>query len=232
MIDTRQRYDDPEQVIRLALASFQTQVWSAMPGVVQSTNVAAKGQITAVVQLAVSGVIQQKDGSTKQANYPVLRDVPIVWQRGGGATLTFPIAAGDECLVVFASRCIDNWWQNGGTNNVPAEVRLHDMSDGFAICGPFSQKTQISNVSTSTVQLRSNDGEAYVELDPNGHIVNVVAPGGVNITGPVTVTGTVHATQNITSSTDVQAGTSNISLVNHVHSGVQPGSSLTGAAQG
>lgn len=201
-----------------------------MPGIVQSTNIAVNGQITAVVRLAISGVIQKQDGTIASVNYPCLHDVPIVWQRGGNCTLTFPVAQGDECLVVFASRCIDTWWQSGGVNNVPAEVRLHDMSDGFAICGPFSQQTQISNVSTTTVQLRSNDGQAYVELNPSGHIVNIVAPGGINITGPVSVTGTVLATQTITSNQDVQTGS--ISLKNHVHSGVQSGGSLTGAAQG
>lgn len=203
-----------------------------MPGIIQSTNIASNGQIAAVVQLAISGVMQSKDGSISSANYPLLHDVPIVWQRGGNCTLTFPIAQGDECLVVFAARCIDSWWQSGGVNNVPAEARMHDMSDGFAICGPFSKATQISNVSTTTVQLRSNDGEAYVELDPAGHIVNIKAPGGINITGPVTVTGTITASQTIKSSTDVQAGSSDISLVNHVHSGVQSGGSNTGAAQG
>lgn len=220
--------------MRLAFAAFEGVLWCAMPGIIQSTNIATNGQITAVVQLAIAGVKQNPDGTVVSTPYPTLHDVPIIWQRGGNCTLTFPVAQGDECLVIFADRCIDQWWQNGGTDNYQAEVRLHDLSDGFAIVGPFSQKTQISNVSTTTVQLRSNDGQAYVELNPSGHIVNIVAPGGVNITGPVSVTGTIEATQNITSSTDVKAGSgsSAISLVNHVHSGVQSGGSNTGAAQG
>jgi Phage protein Gp138 N-terminal domain/GpV Apex motif len=230
MIDPRQRYNDPEATIRLAMGATQAGIWTAMPGIIQSTNMASNGQITAVVQLAVQGAVQKQDGTTDSIAYPLLHDVPIVWQRGGNCTLTFPIAAGDEGLVVFASRCIDAWWQCGGTTNPPVEARMHDMSDGFIIVGPFSQATQISNVSTSTVQLRSNDGEAYVELNPSGHIVNIVAPGGINITGPVSVTGTVTASQTITSNQDVQTGS--ISLKNHVHSGVQSGGSLTGAAQG
>ena len=33
----------------------------------------------------------------------------MVFPGGGGFALTFPVAAGDECLVVFASRCIDDY---------------------------------------------------------------------------------------------------------------------------
>lgn len=232
MIDPRQRYDDFEQVLQLALASFQGHIWTAMPGIVQSTNISSTGQITAVVQLALKGAVQLDDGTVNPTTYPLLSDVPLLWQRGGNCTLTFPVTSGDECLLVFASRCIDSWFQTGGSSNVPAEVRMHDLSDAFAIVGPFSQKTQISNVSVVTAQLRSNDGSTYVELNPAGRIVNIVAPGGINITGNVQVTGTVTATQNIESDTDVIGGSSNISLVNHVHSGVQAGGSLTGAPQG
>jgi phage baseplate assembly protein gpV len=99
--------------------------------------------------------------------------------RGGGCTLTFPIAQNDECLVVLASRCIDSWWQLGGVQ-VQAEFRMHDLSDGFAIVGPFSQATKISGWSTSAVQLRSNDGKAYVQLNPSTHEVDVVTSGNIS----------------------------------------------------
>ena len=37
-------------------------------------------------------------------------DVPVMfwgWRRGRSPT---PIKPGDECLVIFADRCIDGWW--------------------------------------------------------------------------------------------------------------------------
>jgi hypothetical protein len=228
MIDPRQRYgDDLEALLRLALGAFQASLWTSMPGIVQNYNAQ---QATVDVMLALKGAVQKQDGSTVAQNYALLKHLPVVWPRGGNCTLTFPIAANDECLVVFAARAIDSWWQQGGYATSPVESRMHDLSDGFAIPGPFSQATKLANVSTTTTQLRSNDGQAYVELDGSGHIVNIVAPGGVNITGNVAVTGALSATQNITSSTDVQTGS--ISLKNHVHSGVQSGGSLTGPAQG
>ena len=69
--------------------------------------------------------------------------MPVVFPGGGGFALTFPVAAGDECLVVFASRCIDAWWQSGGVGE-PMEPRMHDLSDGFALIGVRSQPAHVS----------------------------------------------------------------------------------------
>jgi hypothetical protein len=245
MIDPRQRYDDTEAIIRQALGANQASIWTVMPGLVYNYNATAS---TVDVQLAISGAVQFKDGTTQPQNYPLLHDLPVVFPGGGNCTLTFPIAQGDECLVVFASRSIDNWWKWGAwpsgqptpVPQPPAESRMHDLSDGFALFRPFSQPNKLSGVSTSTAQLRSNDGSTYVELNASGQIVNIVAPGGINITGNLTVNGTTQLNGNATSTgtltgqTDVIAGTggSAISSIHHVHSGVQSGGSLTGASQG
>jgi phage baseplate assembly protein V len=58
------------------------------------------------------------------------------------------------------------------------------MSDGFALVGFFSQATKISGISTSTAQLRSNDGSTYIDLNPSAQTVKVVAPGGFEVDSP------------------------------------------------
>lgn len=235
-MDTRQRYIDPEETIRVALEELQCRIWTAIPGIVQSYNPVAG---TVEVQIAIQGVRALYDGSAKYVDITQLVDVPVKYSRGGGVTLTFPIAAGDEALIVFACRCIDSWWQNGGTQNVPMNASLmHDIGDGFALIGPFSQKTILDSISTTTAQLRSNDGSTAISLDPAGQIVSVVAPGGMHITAPtVLITGAVTVSESIeaqttitaqgimSSPTDVQTGT--ISLANHVHGGVVSGGSDT-----
>ncbi len=77
---------------------------------------------------------------------------------------------------MFADRSIDFWWQNGGVQESAAE-RMHHLSDAFAIVGPQSQAQKISGISTSTAQLRTDDGAAFIELDPGSHAVNVTTPG-------------------------------------------------------
>ena len=65
---------------------------------------------------------------------PILVDCPVFTLQGGGATLTFPIEAGDECIVLFADRNIDAWFANGA-QAAPFDGRLHDLSDGIALVG-------------------------------------------------------------------------------------------------
>lgn len=97
------------------------------------------------------------------AHIPLV-DLPIVFPRAGGFSLTFPIAVGDECLVVFQDMARDSWWQSGGANNNQAFNRRHSISDGFAIFGPWSKPRSLSNYSIDSCQLRSDDGTVGMDL--------------------------------------------------------------------
>ena len=152
MIDRRERQDDPVESQRAALDGRQAEIWTALPGIVQSFDPVA---MTVTVQPAVAGRVTDETGKTSSVNMPLLPDVPVVFPGGGGFTLTFPVASGDECLVVFASRCIDAWWQSGGIGE-PMEPRMHDLSDGFALVGVRSQARRLSPaVDSENVQIRS-----------------------------------------------------------------------------
>ena len=129
-----------------AYAQLAQAIMSAMrvsiPGIIQSFNPDA---VTAVVQPAIKGAEQDESGAEVSVNLPLLVDVPVVFPRGGGCTLTFPVKEGDECLVIFADRCIDFWWQSGGVQE-PVDGRMHDLSDAFCIVGPQSQAKKISGI--------------------------------------------------------------------------------------
>lgn len=66
--------------------------------------------------------------------YPILLDCPLIILGGGKATLTFPISPGDECLVLFNDRDIDNWFAGSPPGPV-ATSRLHSFSDGLVLVG-------------------------------------------------------------------------------------------------
>ncbi|EMA1800178.1 translation initiation factor IF-2 [Cronobacter turicensis] len=181
-----------QQAMKVLSDNIFSMLRVSMPGIIQSFNPTA---CTCTVQPAILGEVANEVGEFKSSPLPLLVDVPVIFPRGGGCTITFPVKAGDECLVVFSDRCIDFWWQNGGVQE-PVDPRRHDLSDAFAFIGPQSQAEVIGNISTSTLQMRTDDGAAYIELDPNSHAVNIVAPGGLNVTTPlakfsqaVTITG-------------------------------------------
>ncbi|MGV1608483.1 Gp138 family membrane-puncturing spike protein [Klebsiella pneumoniae] len=219
----------------------------SIPGIIQSFDPDA---VTAVVQPAIKGAEQDESGAEVSVNLPLLVDVPVLFPRGGGCTLTFPVKAGDECLVIFADRCIDFWWQSGGIQE-PVDERMHDLSDAFCIVGPQSQAKKIGGISTTAAQLRTDDGSAFIEV-ATGHDVTVKtsgkltasADGGTEITSPeiilngnVTINGnlsqgmgesggsaTIHGPVTVTN--DVTAGGK--SLMTHTHGGVEHGNDSTG----
>lgn len=229
-----------------AINSRMTMVWTALPGIIQKFD---SGALTCDVQPAIKGRITKENNEIELVNLPLLLDCPVVFPHAGGCTLTFPIQPGDECLVVFSSRGIDHWWQLGGVQP-PPESRMHDLSDGFVIPGPWSQKTKISGISLSAVQLRSDDGAAFVEINPKTHNIRSETPGdfsvkcknfrieasasatiqapAISLAGALTnASGTAAQMQGgVNTGADVTA--SGISLKGHVHSGVQGGGSNTG----
>ena len=210
-MDRIQRLDDTYTTIKTALRAQQGGIQTAMPGIVQSYD---PSKMTCTVQPAIQGVLSNpKTGQASNVNLPLLVDCPVIFPSGGGVTLTFPITKGDECLVIFASRCIDAWWQNGGIQP-PMEYRMHDLSDGFVLVGPRSQVNLVSAPSTTAVEMRTADGSVKVSIDGTSKMVTIDAPSGLTGTGTWTIDGDI-----------VLNGKS---IKDHIHSGVTVGSGDSG----
>ncbi|WP_049096483.1 Gp138 family membrane-puncturing spike protein [Burkholderia cepacia] len=245
-MDRRERTDDELEALKHAIGARLTEVWTALPGTVESFDPVA---MTVSVQLGTRDSIRNEDGTVSTSPFPLLTDCPVVWQGGGGVTATFPIASGDECLVVFASRCIDAWWQSGGVQE-QAEPRTHSLADGFALIGVRSRPRALSGVSATSAQLRSDDGATYIDLNPTLQKVKIVAPGGLDVVAPlstfsaaVTITGLLTFVGGMVGSAASGAAavfngvlnvigqiTANGKRVDdtHTHNGVQPGQGNSG----
>lgn len=158
----------------LAALGLETskQINCARVGIVQSFNGA---NATAVVQLAQQQVISVSPAGlrTLESISPLLQ-VPVYTLGGGGVTVTFPIAAGDECLVIFNDRELDNWLLNGGITT-PSTPRIHDFSDGLCFVGFRSFPRSLGNVSASEAQLRTDNGLSFVGINPSTGAVRVHA---------------------------------------------------------
>jgi protein gp138 len=159
--------------------------------------------------------------------------VPIVFPKAGPFVLTMPPQPGDECLVVFADYCTDSWVQSGGTGNVQLELRRHNLSDGFAIMGVWSQPNLINDFNPSAAELRTLDGTVKISLSETG----IVITGNVTFLNNVTVSG-VTALQSVEANGLAQfingviaAGTlqfNSITWSTHTHPGVSTGVGNTG----
>lgn len=165
---------------KAALNQFACDLRVALPGIIQSFD-AVEG--TATVRPAIIEMVRQ-DAVPTMVSIPDIPDVPIVIPRAGGFSLTLPVRPGDECLIVFADMCIDEWWQSGCADGQPQGQlwrRRHDLSDAFAILGPWSQPRRLTAYSTASAQLRSDDGSVVVDVGAAG--VTVTAP-AVSLVSP------------------------------------------------
>lgn len=150
--------EDDHDATLVAIRAALMNVHTTTVGIVKSYNLA---QQTVKVQPALKRVTV--DG--RSMTIPVCPDVPVVFL---GGALTFDINAGDECLLIFSERCIDRWWKSGGVQE-PAELRFHDLSDGFAVIGPNSLPNLIAALGSGT-ELRLRDGSVRVALR-NGQVL-------------------------------------------------------------
>ena len=157
----------------------------AVPGIIQSFDAIEQ---TVRVQPAIREMVTGSDYVPVPIELPALLDVPIVLPRAGDYVLTLPVQAGDECLVIFADQCMDAWWQNGGVQN-PMERRRHDLSDGFAILGTWSQPRRLAKFSADTMQLLNHKTGTGITV----HEAGITVHGTVTVSGDAAMQGAVVA---------------------------------------
>lgn len=234
-LDRRERSGELVEAILCAQEGHQATMWTALPAVVQSADL---GKQTCVCQPTIKMQAQAPDGSSSWVTMPLLVDVPVQFPRGGGYVLTFPLKAGDEGLVVFASRCIDAWWQSGGVQ-VQAELRMHDLSDGFFLPGFSSVPNVTPAVASDGVVLRNVAGDAYVKIDDGKNITAETPSGLIATAGTATVrtTGgdlTVQASGNLNLSAGANIYLAGTLYINgkpydaHAHINVTTGTGISG----
>lgn len=164
-----------EEFYRRMLDNFSANIRVSLPGIIQSFDPDTQ---TVTVQPSIREKVINDDLTQQWVDIPLLLDVPVVIPRAGGYVLTMPIKQGDECLVVFGDSCFDAWFSNGGVQN-QIEKRRHDLSDAFALIGVWSQPRKINNYSTTSAQLRSDDGSTYISMK-NGEIDLVASSVKIN----------------------------------------------------
>lgn len=207
------------QIIKSAVNAALANLWTALPCEVVEYNSDA---VTVNVQPCIKIPVHLPDGEIETVELPMLLDVPVMFPCAGGFTITHPINVGDECLVNFADRNIDVWWQSGGIQN-PFDTRKHDLSDGFAFFRPQSQAKKISGISKTDLEIRNDAGTCKIQVTPSGEIHFVGTKSVFH--HPVEMKSTLTVEGVIESLSDVLAKT--VSLFSHKHGGVQGGGSDT-----
>ena len=153
----------------------------------------------------------KSDGTT--IDYPVVSGVPVFMPHAGNAQITYPVKAGDGCLLVFAERSTDEWIGKGNKDN--HDPRRYYLTDAFCFVG--MRPTQ--SISAENVELINNGTLVSVTPDNTVNIIgNVNIKGNVSIQGNYSCSGTSRMSGKIACDSDITAGS--ISVQNHTHTGV------------
>jgi hypothetical protein len=97
------------------------------------------------------------DGVRQSVSVPVVTNVPICSPGACGFRLTFPVAVGDTCQLVFSDRSLDLWLVRGGEVD-PLDDRRHHLSDATAWFGLRDFSHPWRGVDSHAMTLGSNDG--------------------------------------------------------------------------
>ncbi|WP_196595252.1 Gp138 family membrane-puncturing spike protein [Pectinatus frisingensis] len=148
------------------------------------------------------GTKQYEDGRT--LSYPTIYNVPIIFPTGdgGNAGITFPIKAGDGCLLIFSQDNMQTFLSKTKTD----DQRHFQLSDAICIPGMYTDKFAAMETNADDVTL-SNSGSKVT-----------LGSGGFNGT---LSDGTTFAF----SGSDLVVN--GISLTKHKHGGVTSGSDKT-----
>jgi hypothetical protein len=103
----------------------------SMPGIVQRYDSARQ---RADVQPAIREGVVGEDGERLVETIGVVTEVPVCFLGTGEFSLTWPVKAGDEVLLIWSAASLDLWLARGGVVD-PEDDRRHQVSDAVAIPG-------------------------------------------------------------------------------------------------
>jgi hypothetical protein len=153
------------EVLQAALDNIKAQLHVAMPGTVVSYDEASQ---KANVQPQIKSLIIDQEGNEELLSLPELPSVPVVFPRGGGFFVSFPLQPGDQVLLVICDRELNVWKSKGGDVS-PQDPRTHHLADAVAIPGCYPFTDVLADAHASNMVL-GKDGGAQVHIKTNGQV--------------------------------------------------------------
>lgn len=126
--------------------------------------------VNATINYSRTYWVKQADGTylPQQQSYPTLVDCPVIVLGGGSTFLSFPIKEGDQCLILFNDRDLNNWFA-GARSGPVATARLHAFADAIALVG-FNP---VNNFDSGHALLSNGNAEVGVPADPGTGLVRI-----------------------------------------------------------
>jgi len=134
--------------------------------------------------------------TAKNVDYPLLVDCPAIILGGGSTYLQFPISPGDQCLILFNDRDLNNLFA-GAKSGPVASARTHSLADGIALVGfshvpSFDMSHALLSNGNAQVGVPASSGGAQVRIANNsntlGNLLITLTTDLINAFGPLGTT--------------------------------------------
>lgn len=143
-----------EDVINAGIDNRLIDLHTCIPGEIVSYKASTQ---TAQVKISIDRII-----NGAQQSYPILDEIPVVFPRGSGGGINFPLSKGDGVMLLFCERNTDLWRSNG-SGSPPYDRRKFDIGDAFVVPGLFPSNGVIKPTPFGGTELR---GENVFVGDP------------------------------------------------------------------
>lgn len=215
-----QRVKQPE-LLKGSFREMMKGVCTSIPGHILAFD---PGTQLAQVQIGVERV--DIDGATYTV--PPIIETPV-YMPGGDWCLEYEIKDGTEGAILFSQRCIDGWVNEGGVAANPIG-RFHDMQDALFLPGFRSMPNALPDFQNNGVRLRNKAGNqfAWLKNDDTIAIENGLGHIRMEADGSVVINGIRISPEGLISNAEDFLTKTNISLKNHLTSGVQSGNQTSG----
>jgi hypothetical protein len=152
---------------REALTAFRTSLSRslrvAMPALVEAYTPA-----TAMADVRpVHRIIQTVGGEDVEIDPPLISRCPVVMPVCGPFFTSWPLAVGDEVLLVICDRELDTWLYSGETTT-PRSHRAHQLTDAVVIPGLSSFANPVTGRSATDMVMGLQTGAGSLRVTPAG----------------------------------------------------------------
>lgn len=149
------------EVIKSHIMSALAQLYTALPAKVDSYD--SKTRTISATPLV--GRLFEDGLSMKNIS---IDDIPVVFPSGGGAEVTLPIKKGDQVLLIFSMRNIQDWMISDGQTVTSSTRKTHRVQDAIAIPSMFTKK-QAKEANPDHMELLF--GDSKIQIQENSKIV-------------------------------------------------------------
>ena len=173
----------------MSLLDVVTEVKNLVREQVNNIHTALPGEIVSVdvttCLATVKPKAQMRFTNGKVLDYPIIAGVPVVIPQSpsSGASIAFPVKAGDPCLLIFSEQALDYWLENGMTNS---EIK-HGLSGAIAILGLMKSPSSDFKDAVLNDKVIVRNGNASITLSN----ATITIRGDISVEGNLLINGEV-----------------------------------------